>query len=150
MLQKTEKGRQEVATRTHGLRQAARSVLLMIDGKRSEAELRALMPPALAQELDRLLQEGFVANEAAAPAPAAPTPAPPQPAAADPLQKRMEAARAVTEALGPQGDHLALRIERCKTAQELQDALFFAYQVMGDLGRSRQAQAFAERFQIKL
>lgn len=147
MLKKTEKGKQEIATRAHGLRQSARSVLLMIDGKRSEAELRALMPPALAQELDRLLQEGFVENEVAAPPPAAPAP---PPAAADPLQKRQEAARAVTEALGPQGDHLALRIERCKTAQELQDALFFAYQVMGDLGRSRHAQAFAERFQIKL
>ncbi len=147
MLKKTDKGKQEIATRAHGLRQSARSVLLMIDGKRSEAELRALMPPALAQELDRLLQEGFVENEVTAPPPAAP---PPPPAAADPLQKRQEAARAVTEALGPQGDHLALRIERCKTAEELQEALFFAYQVMGDLGRSRHAQAFAERFQIKL
>ncbi len=147
MLKKTDKGKQEIATRAHGLRQSARSVLLTIDGKRSEAELRALMPPALAQELDRLLQEGFVENEVTAPPPAAP---PPPPAAADPLQKRQEAARAVTEALGPQGDHLALRIERCKTAEELQEALFFAYQVMGDLGRSRHAQAFAERFQIKL
>jgi len=147
MLKKTEKGKQEIASRTHGLRQSARSVLLMIDGKRSEAELRALMPPALAQELVRLLQEGFIENELAAPPPAA---APPPPPPVDPLHKRLEAARAVTEALGPQGDHLALRIERCKTAEELQDALFFAYQVMGDLGRSRHAQAFAERFQVKL
>lgn len=147
MLRKTEKGKQEIASRAHGLRQAARSVLLMIDGKRTEAELRGLMPAALAQELDRLLQEGFVENEVVAPPPAI---APPPPTPADPMQKRQEAARAVTEALGPQGDHLALRIERCKTAEDLQEALFFAYQVMGDLGRSRQAQAFAERFRVRL
>jgi hypothetical protein len=145
VYQKTDKGRQEMTSRAHGLKQAARTVLLMVDGKRNDTDLRAQLPAPLHEEVARLLEQGFIEalTSAPAPAPAAAAPAP------DLQMIRKNAAHALTVVLGPQGDHLALRIERAASLQELQSLLFQAYQLMGDLGRSRQAQGFAERFGIR-
>jgi hypothetical protein len=61
-FQKTEKGREEIATRKHGLSLRIRSILLMIDGKRTCQELVQAYPglglsDALLTDLER---QGFI------------------------------------------------------------------------------------------
>lgn len=66
-FQKTDKGREEIATRRHGLSLRLRSVLLLIDGKKSGADLLRAYPGLGLSEalLADLEQQGFiVANPA--------------------------------------------------------------------------------------
>lgn len=61
---KTEAGRQEIEARTRRLPTALRSILLMVDGQRSDAELRSLIeglkaPP---DALEQLLDMGLIAD----------------------------------------------------------------------------------------
>ncbi len=59
---KTELGRQEVACRSAGLGARERSVLIMLDGRKTAAALAALMPGAqLARILDELEALGLIA-----------------------------------------------------------------------------------------
>ncbi len=74
--QKTDKGREEIATRKHGLSLRLRSVLLLIDGKRSGSELLTIYPglgvsEAMLQELE---SKGFIAPVSEAPSVSRPGP----------------------------------------------------------------------------
>ena len=76
---KTAKGVAEIQTRAYKLPQKKRSLLILVDGTRSVAELVARFPmfPDVMQILQELADEGFVeAKVAAAPAPASATAAP--------------------------------------------------------------------------
>ena len=67
---KTAQGRLEVVQRSAGLGARQRSVLIMLDGRKSAFALAALLPAAhLAPILDELVERGLiaVANTAAAP-----------------------------------------------------------------------------------
>lgn len=90
ILVKTEAGRDEIRSRTLGLPMSVRAILLMIDGQRPVASMRALIAgsKAPADVLDTLVAQGLIerrgvaaASEAAVP-PQAPAPAPPLPAPA--------------------------------------------------------------------
>lgn len=148
---KTEAGRQEIEARTRRLPTALRSILLMVDGQRSDAELRSLIeglkaPP---DALEQLLDLGLIADtwnlatgkpvaRSTAPAPAAvaaPAAAQPQaealPSAAQPprdaageyrwLYDRMSGA--VGRYLGLKGYFLQLKVERCTDVASLQAVL---------------------------
>lgn len=71
---KTQKGQEEIARRSHGLGARARRLLILVDGRRSSAELLVLTgDPTLAESLAELLEGGFIEPVVpAAPAPAAP------------------------------------------------------------------------------
>lgn len=146
LLRKTAAGQAEVASKAHALPPRARSLLIMIDGKRSLDDLRGMLGAQVDEAAQLLLREGLVE---ALPT-EAPRPAPTVPAAAAPVVdvagRAREAARAVTEVLGPMADNLALRLERCKTEAELQAALQFAVQVLGDAAPRAKAEAFRQRF----
>ncbi len=78
---KTDKGREEIATRQRGLSARLRSLLLMMDGQRSLAVLvsKLGLPDRTADDARSLLAAGFielVAPALAPQAPAAPSPAP--------------------------------------------------------------------------
>ena len=85
---KTRKGQEEIEGRSGGLTPRARRLLIMIDGKRDQSEVRALIAdPNLDETLVMLEREGYVApvNEAPAPQPVI-ADASAAPAAFDPKQ----------------------------------------------------------------
>jgi hypothetical protein len=80
---KTEAGREEMRTRALHLSGALRTVLLLVDGHRSVAQLRELMaggksPP---DSLEQLLARGLIELHVAAPVEPPPAPPPPPPPA---------------------------------------------------------------------
>ena len=129
---KTEAGRLEIEARTRRLPAALRSILLMVDGQRSHAELQGLIEglKAPADALEQLQAMGLIeAGGAVVARPAAPATgaerAAPQAneAATDGAQEyrwlydRMSGA--VARYLGLKGYFLQLKIERCTDAASL-------------------------------
>lgn len=149
-LKKTPAGQAEVTSKAHALPQRARSLLIMIDGKRTLDDLRAMLGPQVDEAVKLLMDQGLVEGSVAAAPPPAPAPvSAPVPLAApavDIATLRRDAARAVTDALGPMADALAMRIEKTKTADELQAALRLAAQALADAAPRVKAEAFRQRF----
>jgi len=166
IYRKTAKGVAEIETRAHRLTPRMRSALILVDGKRSDAELAAMIQQQATETLHALAGQGFIEVLTIASAPAAPVapatpasraavplrpPAPPAvaaPASAVPdLQaRRREAVRAVNDLLGPTGESAAIRLERARNFDELRAALSTAMQTIGAARGRQAAEAFAARF----
>lgn len=147
VLVKTDQGREALTSRPAGLGPRLRSVLIMVDGKRSVGDLDKLLGSegAAAPLLEQLIAEGWIeggvtttAAPAAAPAsvpvlesvvePSSSTEGPVTlpPLSADVLpfpEARRLVVRFINDQLGPMGETLAIRVEGCKTAQDLLAAL---------------------------
>lgn len=79
VFQKSDKGIDELKTRSHGLGSRLRQLLILIDGRRDFDELARMLPgPDLAEGLERLESDGFVVRspDAAHPPPVTPAAAP--------------------------------------------------------------------------
>jgi hypothetical protein len=151
VYRKTAKGVVEIGTRSHGLTPRERNALIVVDGKRNSDELHALIALNPQQTLENLAAQGFIEPIAEAVPPAAP---PRHTAAAAPTKSFFEAqrgaaVRAFTELMGPVGDGLALRMERARSAQELQPLVAMAVYLIGNERGRSQAQAYAALFQDK-
>jgi hypothetical protein len=172
---KTPQGSDEIATRRHGLSMRVRQLLILIDGRRSVADLVRMVPDGeLRANLSLLHEQGFVEVAAAgAPAPlpapaagpatgihggasgigfvarggvpmgglqigdtapAAVMPVSPEtpPAAAPeppPVQRRdletvrRQLVRLLVDTVGPNADAMAVRIERCRSVDEVRALL---------------------------
>ena len=161
VLRKTAKGLTEIETRAHRLPPRLRSALIVVDGKRDTLALAPLILQDAEGTLRWLLDEGFVevappsapvaAAAAPARAPATPAPAPAPavrpastsatPAAAPAMpfeQRRRESVRALTDAVGPLGEALALKMERTRQPAELEPLIALARDTIGNV-RGRQA-----------
>lgn len=128
IYRKTDLGQAEIATRALKLSPRLRQALILVDGKRSQAELHRLISPPADDTLAALLAQGCI-EAIAAPA----VPAPPAPAAAPALptvlslgETRQRAVRWLTNALGPYADPLSIRIEKVKTPEDMRAALTLA------------------------
>lgn len=110
VLQKTEKGAEEIETRRHKLEQKLRTILIVVNGKATGAELVQKFEPIgdVTPLLEQLLAGGFIREAAGAAA-----------AGADFKEARGELARALTDALGPQGDPIVMQLESCKSPEDL-------------------------------
>lgn len=130
---KTEQGREALGSRPAGLGPRLRSLLIMVDGKRSVADFDKLLGADAAPLLEQLAAQGWVegdglatdgagatGGEAAAAAAADAAPAAPALPFAD---ARRLVVRFVNDQLGPMGEPLALRVEGCKTPADLQAVL---------------------------
>lgn len=159
VYRKTAKGATEVETRAHKLPPRLRSALILVDGKRSDTDLRALIGPAGDESLQILAEGGFidvfsvadvkraVQAPAAAASNAGPSTSPPSTTtSSDVTLRRREAVRAVNELLGPMGESLSIRLERAKTIDELRTLLEQALPVIAGARGRDAARAFAERF----
>lgn len=144
LYRKTAAGQAEVGSKAHALPPRARSLLIMVDGKRSLSDLRAMLGPAVDESIALLQREGLV--EALASAVPQPVPAPATAVVVDLDRLRREAAHAVTDALGPMADAVALRIERAKDADQLRSALRLAAEAIDNIGPHARAEAFRSRF----
>lgn len=151
---KTPEGQREIETRARRISPRARSTLILVDGKRTTADLAKLVQEH-AETLQSLLDAGLIAVVApVAPAKAAPpsstegTPAaaPSAPAKASLESLRREAVRAVNDLLGPEADSLALKMERAATANDLQATLERAVAYIANARGGAAAAKFAARF----
>lgn len=135
---KTDQGRDALTSRPAGLGPRLRSLLIMVDGRRSVAELDKLLGSegAAAPLLEQLMEQGWIEGTAmpvaapAAVAVAAPAsmdgPVTLPPSSADTLpfpEARRLVVRFINDQLGPMGETLAIRVEGCKSAAELAAAL---------------------------
>jgi hypothetical protein len=164
VLEKTALGRQEIAARALRLLPRARVLLVMIDGRKSLGEISDALSGAsdVVTTAEKLAELGLVADTrpaAAAPRPAAapasparfaPASAPPLPAAEKLAVARREAARALYDALGPDGDAFTARIEVATTAATLLQEAQRAAELMRQILGAARAEAFLARLQDRL
>jgi hypothetical protein len=163
---KSPAGQREVNSRSNAVSPRARTLLILVDGKRSDTQLAALVPDFDAS-VEALLKAGLIiatdtvpppasarpvaAAAAARPGSAAAVPAVAEksavPAAAkDFVTLRGDAARAVNDLLGPEGDAFAVRIERAAEPEVLQVALERCIAYIASTRGKRVAEGFAERY----
>lgn len=153
VYKKTQKGLEEMAQRTVlGMRE--RTLLVMVDGKTSAADLLARAqhmpdPPAL---LGKLIDGGFIAPDAAASAPAAAAAA----TAASPSdqilvqQLKHYAEHFLDQVLGPDADMLSEAVDRCKTLPELRVRMEKTRDAIEGMGKRRKAEEFWAHVQALL
>lgn len=161
VLQKTDKGRDEIAKRTYRLEARKRTLLILVDG-RLEAEAIAEKAAHIEAPMDllqALFADGFVevagAGGGAAQAPSAPAKAVPPPAGAPapgapapgaplPLEAlKRNAVIQIEKLMGPDGAMLALKIEGATSREEFFVEARKVHQALGSFLGSRQADAFA-------
>lgn len=108
VLQKTEKGFDEIKTRGQGLEQRLRTLLIVVNGKTTGADLVKQFAQLgdVQPALERLIAEGYV-REA------------PVSTVVDFKGIRLQLSHALTDAIGPAGDAIALQLEKCKSADAL-------------------------------
>ncbi len=157
VYRKTQKGLIEIETRAARLPPRLRSALIIIDGKRNDLELAALMVQG-AESLATLAQQGFIealparshtqprtATAGVAPA-AKPLAAKTAVAASAPNAfetRRRQILRAFTDCVGPAGDGLAIKLEKAKTLDEFRAHLHHAVNMVTSLRGRGQGEAFA-------
>ncbi len=144
---KTDKGQSEIQTRAHHLAPRLRQALILVDGRRDETDFGALLPGESSYILDKLLTDGFIdvvenAPDAKLKASRA------QPAAHTRSFEtfRHDLVRALTDALGPSAEGMALRIEKAKSMADLGPTIGQAVQLMRSFHGEQAATAFAARF----
>lgn len=122
ILVKTDKGRDEVSTRSHGLGPRERSVLILVDGKVSAGHLAEKLKhlPKVTEILEQLERDGFIAVLGEQPASGGgATTGGKVPLDAGGRAAVAFARRFVLDTLGPNGDNLAEQLEKCASQQEL-------------------------------
>ena len=129
VLAKTAKGREEVDTRKHKLDQRLRMLLITINGKAAAGDLVAQFSKTgdVTPLLDQLLREGFIA--------------PVLDPAVRLTQARTGLATAISTALGPDGDDIAMNLENAKTLDALRDYLEARRYILNQL-LGKKAEAF--------
>lgn len=123
MYRKTRRGTDAIANRHPALGPRQRSLLILVDGRRSVAELRAVAAACgnTDDALQGLLAQGLIEPVAASAGAAAPEPAR---ASALPLaQARSLAVRRLNDLLGPGATDLCLRLEATQSVQEFRAAI---------------------------
>lgn len=150
IYRKTAKGQAEIETRAHKLPPRLRTALIMVDGKRSELELRPLLLQAPEETLAALVTQGFIEPVGSAPAPAVVVPPMPttgmrpMPVPLPTLQR--EAVRLLTDQVGPMAESVALRMERARSTEELRAAVLLGAQVIANTRGRQAAETYVARF----
>jgi hypothetical protein len=159
IYRKTPKGLSEIETRANRLSPRLRSALIMVDGKKSDDELRPLLAAHTDETLGQLLSQGYIEVAAVAaidirlpPLPAAGSAAAPVASAGPgpsgpPLEAiKREVVRQINDQIGPLAETLAIRIERAKTAAELKPLLESAWKMIENVRGPTAAAAFSARY----
>ena len=144
IYRKTGAGVDAIATRHAALNPKQRSLLILVDGRRSVGEL-ATLGAALgdaAELLQALSAQGYIeplARQATA-APAAPAERDGLPLA----QAKTLAARRLTDLLGPDATDLCLRLEKARTVQEFEAAVRRIEAALGQMVGAQRAAQFVD------
>ena len=163
IYRKTDKGRAEIETRAHRLPPRLRSALIVVDGRRSDADLARLIQQS-DDVLEALLEQGFVDHvepddlDVSLPIPlSAPIPlSSSRPAAvaaktalavgSNLMTRRREAVRMLTDIVGPVCEALALRIEKASDEPTLRPLLVLARDSIRNVRGAAAARDFEVRF----
>ncbi|HZW14369.1 MAG TPA: hypothetical protein VFF81_14415 [Noviherbaspirillum sp.] len=134
IFDKTDKGREEIATRKFQLAPKMRTLLVMIDGKQSSDELLQKIGGLgfTPESINELMANGFIHQVAAIETPvvSGPVPAPgPAPAAAAPTQATANQFQAlyhfytetIKSTIGLRGYSLQLKVEKASSIDELRE-----------------------------
>ncbi|WP_141512925.1 hypothetical protein [Ramlibacter sp. WS9] len=154
---KSAKGIEAIATRQHGLGPKLRSLLILVDGKKTFDDLAQLsqMLGDTNELLTQLSDQGFIEPGAAAPAHHVPArasaPAPLSPAsgpgALAPAMTLAEAqrfaSRRLTDLVGPNAQELCLRIEAARNLRDFQVAVSRAEGMLRQVHSAHTADEFA-------
>ena len=173
---KTDKGQAEIEGTARQLPQRLRMVLVLVDGKRSAAELQQMLAAATPQALQSLFDDGYIAPAptpvatrrsavgrkpiAAAPAPAAATDASfkssgmpsrfdiaSRPEHEEATDKQREQIeRSLRRALGPTADSMIETVRQARTVRELVEVLKTAQRVISNARGKDIADEFASRY----
>ena len=156
---RTEKGAAEVAQRSQAIPARARSLLLMIDGKSTGAQLLEKLAafPNSGELLQLLETEGYIGPVGGAESGSAPTPAP---VAAGPMPTTPQAAspgtgsgsgvgaakrfmiRSLHEIFGPDADSLTGKVDLAQTPDDLRKLAEKHRELMASMGSRRKADAY--------
>ncbi|MEO8855886.1 MAG: hypothetical protein ABI343_02755 [Burkholderiaceae bacterium] len=157
-LEKTDKGRAEIAGRSHALTAVQRRLLILVDGKKTVNDLSAFVRAGeLSGALYHLQDLGLIASTGAdiplqapvAPGFVASGPAElPRAAISAPefSNVRAAASRFVREQLGDAGTPLCAAIDRCSSPHELRSMLRGIEVFVGQRLDAQTTQAFARHF----
>lgn len=159
IYRKTPKGVEAMASRQSGLAPRLRSLLIMVDGKRSYAELAA-MAAALgsAEQFPQLENEGWiepaVADEKVLPPPESSTP-PPSPVSAAERAARLVKARSFTShllenTLGPVAEPLCIKIEAARNLADFVAAVRRARDIVREIKGDGEADRFIAQVEAKI
>jgi hypothetical protein len=158
IYRKTAEGQQEIDSRGRQLGPRLRTALIMVDGRRSDEDLRKLIAVQADETLQTLLEHKLIevvsvsqTRPPARPGAAAnsPSASPVAPAAVpsrDLPTLRRDAVRAVNDLLGPMGEMIAMKLEQAKNAEDLRAALERAVTVIGNARGGAAAVQFARQF----
>lgn len=162
IYRKTSKGHSEIETRAHRLSPRLRSALILVDGRRSDDEVRPLIPQQAEETLQLLVEQAFIeiigitqdAPRAAQPAarpveaapPVAPPPASPAVSPRDFATTRAQAVRLFTDMVGPMAEALALKMERARSIDELRPLVQTAQRIIGNARGGQAAADYGTRF----
>jgi hypothetical protein len=153
VFHKTEAGAREMASTAHGMTPKLRRALILVDGTKTVAALASAFRPGEVETILAELQDkglvtlagGTLAPVDAAPAAgAAPTSMGVIPAVHF-EEIRRRAMREISDRLGPNGDTLALKVERCKTPEELRAALREAEKILASFLGAEYGRTFAQK-----
>ncbi len=144
MYHKTPKGLEAVANRQSGLGPKLRSLLIMVDGKRSFTDLVALTGECEAL-LGELAQNGLI-EPAAAAAPEATVPAPLD--AASLSGAKHCATKLLIELLGPTSEVLCIKIESAGNLADFVSAVKRAREVVRDVKGATAAERFIAEIEL--
>jgi hypothetical protein len=151
IYRKTHKGQTEIETRQYRLAPRLRTALILVDGRRTDAELAKLIPADPESALGMLLHEGFIESQAAhehrAAAHTATAAGAPTPSTTNSFeQHRRDAIKSLTDQIGPMAEALAIRMERCTSWNQLLPVLQLAQQVLKSSQGAEAASAYVSRF----
>ena len=134
VYRKTAKGLSEIETRANRLAPRLRTSLILVDGRRTDDDLRALILNEPEAVLATLLDEGYIELIASTPSVRIPDTVAPTPAAGKSSPSdarrfdefRRLAVRFLNDQLGPSAESVALKIERARDWAELKPQLEMA------------------------
>ena len=162
IYRKTQKGTEAIANRHSGLAPRLRSLLIMVDGKRTHAELStmaaALGDPGRLSELEvEGLVEPAVAEEKTMPAALEPAAVPQQPAAAAPAQRAANLAQAqrfsshlLEHLLGPMAEPLCIKIEGARELADFVAVIKRAREIVREIKGSAEAERFVAQIEAQM
>jgi hypothetical protein len=159
---KTQKGTEAIADRHSGLAPRLRSLLIMVDGKRTYAELTtmaaALGDPGRLSELEAEgLVEPAVVEEKTMPAALEPAGAPQQPTAAAAPQRAANLAQAqrfsshlLEHLLGPMAEPLCIKIEGARDLADFVAVIKRARELVREIKGSAEAERFVAQIEAQM
>lgn len=151
VFHKTQAGAHEISGATRGINPKLRRALILVDGAKTVADLEPMFRPGEAEAILAELQSlGLVSLAGGAMAPVSePAAAPASPAAAITPERfeeiRMAAVREISHRLGPNGDTLAMKVDRCRTPEELRAALREAEKILASFLGAEHGRTFAQK-----